>query len=158
MSLKILLISLFSFSAFASHPHDSICVGTADLGDFSRSFVLQHAIGRTYQNGNPNLDPHIQTVEARSCPIDYSDELCGVYKSQNIITKPGATELNMVLKNKKGEVFFNGKLDFQTEKPALIGEMNSGPINENKMVKVHVDLSCVGQPWLNLTAKATDGL
>jgi hypothetical protein len=144
MTILSLIITALAPSAFASHPHDRVCVGSAP-----RDFILQYSVGRTYENGNPNLDSHKIAVEASRSAGDYMDLPSTKFTSKAVIVKPGDLEIiPVVLMSANHEIMFNGSFDVNNE--TLIGVFGSDT------AQVTSKLTCVSQPRTTLKTSGED--
>ena len=152
--LIALVFGLLSTPAFASHPHDRVCVGSAK--GMSVDFVFQYELGRNYDHGGPNEDSHTLSFSATTCYGDYQDTLpCEEYSQADVQLAPGkAVRVPVKLVNAKGEVFFEGTFD-GSKIETLVGKMNKGPGRSDNdkevMGPVNITLACVSQPRMKLT-------
>lgn len=147
---KAILISLLILglgqAALASHPHDRVCVNSAPL-----EFVFQYSMGRTYENGNANLDPHKVAAEAYYSVGDYMDLPAEKFTAEAVIVKAqGPKKIPLTLKSSKGEVLFKGIFDVSNEQ--LIGTFTNSL--DQKSVTATAKLKCISQP--RLTLESTD--
>lgn len=146
VSLTLLMIGLGQ-AALASHPHDRVCVGSTE----SVSFVFQYSIGRTYENGDSNLDPHKIASEAAYSSGDYMSNPAEKFVSEAVTFKPKDPKtIPLTLKSAKGETLFTGTFDFAKEQ--LTGKLTD--ILENKTTQATVKLNCISHP--RLTLESTD--
>lgn len=154
---RLLALSAFLFSvtpAFASHPHDRVCVASAKVaGQSPVDLIFQWELARNYDHGGPNEDSHSVTVQARSCYGDDESAICSDVKPETVTVAPGKDlKMPLKLKDGKGEVFFEGTFDAQQER--LIGKLNRGPGKpdsvKDSLAKVNIKLNCVSQPQVNL--------
>lgn len=139
----MMALSLISISAFASHPHDRVCVANASIaGQDAIEFVFQWEIGRTYESGNPSDDGHELVFEASHCTSDWQDGQCTKYKSALVHVAPGGSleKVPVKFQDIKGDVFFAGIFDATKEN--LVGKING--------VSARIALVCVSQPRLTL--------
>lgn len=146
MTLFILLTAFAGQTALASHPHDRVCVSSSPV-----AFVFQYSIGRTYEKGDPNQDPHKVAGEASYSPGDYMDLPSEKYTSEASVLQPkGSRMIPMTLKSSKGEIFFKGTFDLSTE--TLQGAFSA----EGKTVQANTKLSCISQPRFTLESSQND--
>ncbi|HWU42336.1 MAG TPA: hypothetical protein VN132_02825, partial [Bdellovibrio sp.] len=92
-----LLMTGFGQAAFASHPHDRVCVASGPI-----DFVFQYAIGRTYENGNANKDSHKIAAEASYSSDDYLSK-AEKFTSEIVTMKSQSTKIAIALKSSRGE-------------------------------------------------------
>ena len=147
ISISLLIIGLGQ-AALASHPHDRVCVNSAPL-----EFVLQYSMGRTYQNGNANLDPHKVAAEAYYSVGDYMDLPAEKFTSEAVVVKAqGPKKIPLTLKSTKGDILLKGTTDVSNEQ--LVGTFTDGL--DHKSVTATTKLKCVSQPRLTLESSDQD--
>lgn len=146
---------LLTTAAQASHPHDSVCVGTATIeGKEPVQFLFQWEIERQYKQGSPSADSHQLTVEARTCFTDYDTESCAVAKDSRTVP-PGnqSGPVPIQLKDAKGRIFFDGTFRFGPQEK-LLGQLDPqfAVKSEKPALKnAPITLTCMPQPRVNLT-------
>ena len=98
-TFMMILLFFMSTSAFASHPHDRVCVVNvpATAKTEAVQFIFQWEIERTYENGSSSLDPHLVTAEASFCLMDWQDDNCTKSKSAAMVLKPGENQVALKL-------------------------------------------------------------
>jgi|GEM_PF-6702884 len=153
-SLSLIATMVFGIAAQASHPHDTVCTGSALVQDHSPVEILfQYEVERSYEKGNSNEDPHIYTFQLRNCFSDYDSDTCKIYRDKKKISSSGfLKKIPLTLKNSSEGIFFQGNL-IRNDQGAeiLVGEMSIQPDDltaKPEMITVTVPLTCVGQPLL----------
>jgi hypothetical protein len=138
---------LCSIQAFASHPHDSICVvkGKTKSAE-SISLFLQIQSEREYVNGDPNQDIHDWTYQARICDDDNDSTSCSTFKNAKI-THDISEEFTLVGMVNSSKVFFTGKT---VDGNKLIGKMTV----DNQKEDFTGNMTCISQSWIELKAEA----
>ena len=152
-TLSALVGLMMAVPAFASHPHDRICVGASQLADGSTiNLVVQWETGRSYETGDSATDPHTLVLEASSCLGDYSDLPC--VKSKTDLATYQLPQMKVIptrLKDSRGQLFFDGTFTLATE--VLKGKIDNG---QGKLVPATFKLSCVSQPRMTLDISQDD--
>ncbi len=160
------LLFVFSLPAFASHPHDRACVGQATVkgqGDITLS--AQWELGRTYENGDPNKDPHTFIIEAMGCSGDDASAECLSAKSD--VIKLTAAQLKqkslsfpVEIKTDKGDVLFTGSFNMTSE--TLNGRFNellaSANTRAGLLDSATMKLTCVSHPRVKLELNSDDAM
>lgn len=145
--MALILVTVSAGSAFASHPHDRICLSSSPL-----SFVFQYSAGRTYESGDPKQDSYKVAGEAYFSEGDYMDLPGQKYSSQPVVLGPKSSKnIAMQLKSSKGDVLFTGVFDVANEK--LVGDFSDA---NGKTVRATSSLKCISQPRLTLESTEDD--
>lgn len=144
--MTIILSMLFSMQAFASHPHDTICVVNGKINSRDLSFFLQFQSEREYVYGDPNKDIHDWTYQARICDDDNDSTSCSTFKNSTI-THNINEEFTLVGMVNSTKVFFKGKIG---EGDILNGKMTVA----GQQVDFAGSMSCIAQSWIELKAEA----
>src|ERR1041385_2491393 len=112
---KTLVVSIaavlsFASTAFASHPHQALCIVTATQPDGELiQFLLQIESSREYVNGNPDKDVHDYRYQVRVCDDDNDTSQCSTYESK-MVSHADADEVTLVGMKNKAAVFFRGHI------------------------------------------------
>lgn len=142
-----------SSTVFASHPHQAVCVASGTYQDGSTaSFLLQLSSERTYQNGDPNLDVHEYTFQARICDDDNDAGQCSTYKSASVITNP-KRKFTLIGMKDANKTLFRGVVSGNSIKGKLVKTIEK----DGKYVRIlspfESKLNCIAQTWVELKAE-----
>src|SRR5258706_735447 len=135
----------FASSAFASHPHQAVCVVfvTQPDGDVIQ-FLIQTESAREYVSGNPDKDVRDLRYQVRVCDDDNDSPRCSTYESSAITHAPADVVTLVGMKN-KAAVFFRGHI---TPNDEMDGEIVHRGSQKKTLVPFKVKLdACIGQSW-----------
>jgi hypothetical protein len=152
-ALYLLPLLLLSTPAFASHPHDRVCVAKAQVGEeLVDEFVFQWELERLYDHGGPNEDTHQITAQASASYGDYQDSPSEKMSIEAQKIPPGSRKpVDVKLKSAKGKIYVDAKFDFTKEK--LSGKINRNFFEadaKDQLVEATFTLHCISQPRLTL--------
>jgi hypothetical protein len=147
--ISIVLSLIFSLQAFASHPHDSLCVVKGKTKSLeSVALFLQIQSEREYASGNPNEDIHDFTYQARICNDDNDSTSCSTFKSLAPTHKPDATFSLVGMVDQK-KVLFSGNI---VNGKTLVGRLLT-PGESKTYEDFSGDMNCIAQSWIELKAE-----
>ncbi len=165
-SALVTLLLAVAIPALASHPHDRTCVGQTTVkaqGDVTLS--AQWELGRTYEEGDPNKDPHTFIIEAMGCSGDDFSADC--LSAKSALIKLSSSQLNQKnlefpvdIKTDKGDVLFTGVFNMTAE--TLTGQFNellgSVKTRAGLLDPATMKLTCVSHPRVKLELNADDAM
>ncbi|HEU4728547.1 MAG TPA: hypothetical protein VFT22_11670 [Kofleriaceae bacterium] len=141
----------FASTAFASHPHQALCVVTATLpgGDVIQ-FLIQTESAREYVSGDPDKDVRDFRYQVRVCDDDNNISSCSTYESRAV--SHGATdEVILVGMKDKTSVFFRGHI----APDMMDGTIIHQGAKKKTLVPFTAKLDeCIGQSWVKLAREA----
>jgi len=145
------VVMSFASTAFASHPHQALCVVSATLPDGAIiQFLLQTEVSREYVNGNPDKDVHDFRYQVRVCDDDNDTPHCSTYASK-AISQADTDEVTLVGMKDKAAVFFRGHIRSEAMDGAIVHQ----GAHKKTLVPFTAQLDkCIGQSWVKLAPEA----
>jgi len=145
------VVMSFASTAFASHPHQAVCVVSATLPEGRIiQFLLQTEVSREYVNGNPDKDVHDYRYQVRVCDDDNDEPHCSTYASR-ALSHAETDEVTLVGMKDKTAVFFRGHIRSDAMDGAIV---HQGP-KQKALVPFTAKLdNCIAQSWVKLAPEA----
>lgn len=146
------LVMALAPTAFASHPHQAICVVTAAKPDGGIvELLLQTESAREYVRGDPNTDVYDFRYQARICDDDNDTAHCSTYESKTL-THEATDEVTLVGMKRKSAVLFQGRITASSIDGKLVHRDGSKTTFSAKLDK------CIAQSWVKLVPEANSNV
>jgi len=154
--IRLLVVTLVAVmaltsTAFASHPHQAICLVTATQPDGEViQLLLQTESAREYVIGDPNKDVHDLRYQVRICDDDNDTSSCSTYQSK-AVTHLETDEVTLVGMKDRRRVFFRGHITSDRIDGQLLHQGVAGKTFVPFSAKLD---SCIAQSWVKLVPEA----
>lgn len=149
--------SFLSYSAFASHPHQVVCVASAAFANEETiQFLVQAHSERLYDTGSPNTDTYLFKYQVRVCDDDNDAAMCSTYQGEETGKERG--EVTLVGMKNAEKVFFKGKFKSENNGMVMDGSFVQSSYEQDNVVRKLVPLKvkldkCINQSWVELKAE-----